>query len=205
MQHGTDGKVWIWTECAAGDSGYGRGVTRFRFANGATRQVDDVKVRFPIPGSTGNQPSVCQATNRIAIRHRVKNVPRYRIYDLDSFVAGDYTNPVADFAQTGVHPDPAVPFQGYALHGDHLYQLAGTQYDPVTNPPAERGNTYVSCLGIRTGKLIQRLRTEAGHSLEYREPEGMAVRVTPKPRLCMGFASGTLGARRFSVYDKPRG
>ncbi|MFD5011863.1 phage baseplate protein [Streptomyces chartreusis] len=203
VQHAPDGTVWIWTECAASEGGYGRGVTRFRFFPGATREVADVNVRFPIPGSTGNQPSICQATGRIAVRHRVDDVPRYRIYDLAAFVAGDYTTHLADFPQTGTHPDPTVPFQGFALHGDHLYQLAGTPYDPQSNPPAGRGDTHVSCLHIRTGEPVQRERTEAGHSLSFREPEGLAVRRTPKPWLCMGFASGAVGAREFSVYYKP--
>ncbi|MCF1594951.1 phage baseplate protein [Streptomyces muensis] len=203
VQRTTDGIVWIWTEADA-RNGYGSGVTRFRFFHGATRETGDVHVRHPIPGSTGNQPSICQATGRIAVRHRMNGVPRYRIYDLDTFVAGDYTTHVADLAQTGTHPDPTVPFQGYALHGDHLYQLAGTPYDPETNPPAGRGDTHVSCLDIRTGEVVQRRRTEAGYSLDHREPEGMAVCRTPQARLCMGFASGAVGARKFSVYYKPR-
>ncbi|MFE0257915.1 Teichoic acid biosynthesis protein C (Precursor) [Streptomyces sp. NPDC059010] len=202
VQHGSDGTVWIWTEADAKD-GYGRGVTRFRFFDGAVRTRDDVKVRHPIPGSTGNQPSVCTASRRIAVRHRVDGKPRYRIWDLADFVARDYSEPIADFAQTGAHPDPDIPFQGYALHGDHLYQLAGTAYDAKTNPPARRGNTYLSCLDIRTGRLLDRQRTEAGHSLDHREPEGLAVRQGAGGQLCLGLASGAVGQRRFSIYYKP--
>ncbi|MFE7269786.1 Teichoic acid biosynthesis protein C (Precursor) [Streptomyces sp. NPDC057623] len=203
VQHTSDGTVWIWTEADA-EGGYGRGVTRFRFADGAVRTREDVKVRHPIPGSTHNQPSLCPDSRRIAVRHRVDDKPRYRIWDLDAFVARDYSAPVADFPQTGAHPDPKVPFQGYVLHGDHLYQLAGTAYDAKTNPPAKRGNVHLSCLDSRTGRLLDRQRTEAGHSLDHREPEGLAVRRGSEPRLCLGLASGQEGARRFSVYYKPQ-
>ncbi len=202
VQHATDGTVWIWTE-ADSRGGYGRGVTRFRFVDGAVRTGEDVKIRKPIPGSTSNQPSVCTISNRIAVRHRMGGKPRYRVWDLDAFAAHDYSDPIADIPQPGAHPDPAIAFQGWALHGDHVYQLAGTAYDDSTNPPAERGNAYLSCLDLRTGKLVQRQRTGAGHSLDYREPEGLAIRPTPEPRLCLGLASGAAGARKFSIYYKP--
>ncbi|MEU1512194.1 Teichoic acid biosynthesis protein C (Precursor) [Streptomyces sp. NPDC005811] len=198
VQNAPDGTVWIWTE-ADSQGGYGQGVTRFRFVPGAVRTAADVRIRKPIPGSTNNQPSVCMTSKRLSVRYRMNGKARYRVWDLEPFVDRDYADPVADFAQTGAHPDPKIPFQGYALHGDHVYQLAGTAYDAVTNPPARRGNAYLSCLDIRTGELLQRTRTGAGQSLTYREPEGLAVRGS---RLYMGFASGTAGARRFSLYYK---
>ncbi|MBL1080387.1 Teichoic acid biosynthesis protein C (Precursor) [Streptomyces actinomycinicus] len=201
VQHDADGTVWIWTEADAA-GGYGRGVTRFRFAGGATRTPRDVRVRHPIAGSHANQPGICPATGRIAVRHRTGGTPRYRVWDLAAFTAREYGSPLADFPQTGAHPDPDVPFQGFALHGDHLYQLAGSAYDPRTNPPAGHGNTYLSCLDIRTGELIARHRTQAARSLDLREPEGLAVRHTGTPRLYVGFASGRAGARKFSIYYK---
>ncbi|MFF7972830.1 Teichoic acid biosynthesis protein C (Precursor) [Streptomyces sp. NPDC007905] len=203
VQNDPDGTVWIWTEADA-LHGYGKGVTRFRFANGATRTTKDVEVRYPIEGSRNNQPTLCTATRRMAIRYRLKNVPRYRVWDLNAFIARDYASPLADFPQTGAHPDPAVPFQGYALHGDHLYQLAGTAYNARTNPAAHHGNTYLSCLDIRTGELLASHRTGAAHTLDYREPEGLAVRHAGGPRLYIGFASGEPGARKFSLYYKPQ-
>lgn len=203
VQNDPDGTVWIWTEADA-KGGYGRGVTRFRFSDHAVRTREDVKVRHPIPGSTHNQPSVCMTSRRIAVRHRVEGEPRYRVWDLDAFVARDYSAPVADFPQTGAHPNSEIPFQGYALDGDHLYQLAGTAYDAKTNPPAKRGNAHISCLDIHTGELLDRQRTEAGHSLDHREPEGLAVRHGSGARLCLGLASGPEGKRRFSIYYKPR-
>lgn len=200
----SDGGTWIWTEADA-RNGYGRGVTRFHFKNGAVRTAADVKVRHPIADSVNNQPSVCMASGRIAVRYRdAAGRPRYRVWDLDAFTARDYGDPLADFAQTGAHPDPRIPFQGYALHRDCVYQVAGTAYDPKTNPAAKRGNTYVSCLDIRTGELLQQERTEAGYSLQHREPEGVAVRGGSEPRVYLGFASGQLGARRFSIFVKEK-
>ncbi|GAB2741960.1 Teichoic acid biosynthesis protein C (Precursor) [Streptomyces bullii] len=203
VQHAADGTVWLWTEADA-RNGYGRGVTRFRFFDGAVRSGKDVAVRHPIEGSTHNQPSVCRATHRIAVRYRLDGRPRYRIWDLDAFTARDYDRPIADLPQTGAHPDARVPFQGYALYGDHLYQLAGSAYDATTNPSDRQGNAYLSCLDIRTGALVQQQRTRAGHSLDFREPEGVAILHRPEPRLCVGFASGAPGARRFSLYYKPQ-
>ncbi|NUS27031.1 MAG: Teichoic acid biosynthesis protein C (Precursor) [Streptomyces sp.] len=202
VQNAADGKVWIWTEAEA-KGGYGQAVTRFHFVAGATRTVADVKTRKPIPGSTNNQPTVCMASERIAVRYRRKGKPRYRVWDLDAFVNRNYDHPIADIAQPDPHPDTKIPFQGYALHGDHLYQLAGTAYDPDTNPPAESGNAYLSCVDLTTGELVQRMRTVAGRSLTYREPEGLAVRHRTKKGLYLGLASGAAGARRFSLYAKP--
>ncbi|KUN28307.1 Teichoic acid biosynthesis protein C (Precursor) [Streptomyces antibioticus] len=202
VQNAADGKVWIWTEAEA-KRGYGQAVTRFQFVAGATRTVADVHTRKPIPGSTNNQPTVCMASKRIAVRYRIKGKPRYRVWDLDAFVDRDYDDPIADIAQPDPHPDPKIPFQGYALHGDRLYQLAGTAYDPATNPPAKFGNAHLSCVDLTTGELLQRMRTEAGRSLTHREPEGLAVRHRTEKGLYMGLASGTAGARRFSLYAKP--
>jgi hypothetical protein len=142
------------------------------------------------------------ASKRIAVRYRVKGKPRYRIWDLDAFVAREYDHPVADIAQPAAHPDKTIPFQGYALHRGHIYQLAGTAYDAESNPPAEHGNAYLSSVDITTGELVQRLRTEAGRSLTYREPEGVAVRRKGGTRLYLGLASGAAGERRFSLYYK---
>ncbi|MGW2518155.1 phage baseplate protein [Streptomyces sp. NPDC001617] len=203
VQHDAkDGSTWIWTEAAA-VNGFGQAVTRFHFADGATRTTADVKIRKPIADSTNNQPSVCMASKRLAIRYRDKaNKPRYRIWDLDAFTARDYDNPIADIAQVGAHPDATVPFQGYALHRDTVYQLAGTAYNTTTNPFAKKGNAYASSIDITTGKLLQQQRTEAGYTLTYREPEGVAVRGDSDAKVYLGFASGELGSRSFSIFVK---
>lgn len=197
-----DGGTWIWTEADA-ENGFGQGVARFHFSNGAVRTRSQVAVRRPVPDSINNQPSVCMTSKRIAVRYRDQaNRPRYRVWDLDAFVAGRYADPVADIAQVGVHPDPAVPFQGYALHGDVIYQVAGSAYDTGTNPVAGRGNAYLSSVSLTSGRLLQRARTVAGYQLSHREPEGVAVRATAHPKVYFGLASGAVGARRFSILVK---
>jgi hypothetical protein len=197
-----DGSTWIWTEADA-ENGYGQGVTRFHFKGGAVRTREDVKIRYPVPGSKNNQPSVCMASKRIAVRYRDSaDKPRYRVWDLDAFTAHAYEGWIADRAQVGAHPDPKIPFQGYALHGDVIYQLAGTAYDAKKNPAVKKGNAYASSIDITTGKLLQQQRTEAGYTLTYREPEGVAVRGGSDPKVYLGFASGELGARRFSIFVK---
>jgi hypothetical protein len=206
IQHDAkDGSTWIWTEADA-ENGFGQGVTRFHFKDGAVHTGADVKIRKPVPDSTNNQPSVCMASRRIAVRYRDKaNKPRYRIWDLDAFTARDYDSPIADVAQVGAHPDAKIPFQGYALHRDTVYQLAGTAYNTTTNPFAKRGNAYASSIDITTGKLLQQQRTEAGYTLTYREPEGVAVRGASDPKVYLGFGSGEAGARHFSIFVKDDG
>ena len=197
-----DGSTWIWTEADAAN-GFGQGVARFHFRNGAVRTRSQVAVRHPVPDSINNQPSVCMTSRRIAVRYRDKaNRPRYRVWDLDAFVAGHYTDPVADIAQVGAHPDPAVPFQGYALHGDVVYQVAGSAYDARTNPAAGRGNAYLSSISLPGGELLQQERTVAGYQLSHREPEGVAVRGGADPKVYFGLASGAVGSRRFSILVK---
>ena len=48
------------------------------------------------------------------------------------------------------------------------------------------------------------MATNAGGSLDYREPEGMAVyrTVAGETRLFLGFASGAAGARRANIFYK---
>ncbi|WP_434590210.1 phage baseplate protein [Streptomyces sp. A5-4] len=207
VETGPPGSAWIWTEAdarAGGTAAFGRGISRFAFVKGQTRRSTAAATSYPVAGSTANQPSVDMEFKRLAVRHRIGSRLRYRVYDLADAVQGDFTSPLHDFAQTATHPDPGVDFQGFALHGNYLYQLAGTAYGPG-NPASEHGNTHVSCTDIRTGRQVQRTRTEAGYSLDYREPEGLAVQRTAKPRLCMGLASGAVGARRYSIYYKERG
>ncbi|WP_344497722.1 Teichoic acid biosynthesis protein C (Precursor) [Streptomyces enissocaesilis] len=198
------GATWIWTETdarVADSMAFGRGITRFRFVDRQVRRGSAGPTRHPVEGSTANQPSVDMSRKRIAVRHRIGGKVRYRVFSLAHAVAGDFSKPLHDFAQAAAHPEPDIDFQGFALYGDYLYQLAGEPYGPA-NPPSGHGNTYVSCIDIRTGEPVQRTRTEAGYSLDHREPEGLAVRRTGKPRLCMGFASGEPGARRYSIYYK---
>ncbi|MBB6675697.1 hypothetical protein [Cohnella nanjingensis] len=95
-------------------------------------------------------------------------------------------------------------FQGYCAYGNYLYLLDGTSYS-ASNPSP--GNTYLTTVDLNTGTQVDRFRTQAGVSLAYREPEGMAIRLTDPNdestgQLCFGFASGAAGARKATIYYK---
>jgi hypothetical protein len=92
------------------------------------------------------------------------------------------------------------------LHGDHVYQLSGTSYTAPSgdNPPKSGGNTRVAAIDLRdAGAAISR-RTTVARTLEHREPEGLAVRLTDGPRLCVGFATGPVRGRMFTVHGLGR-
>jgi hypothetical protein len=61
----------------------------------------------------------------------------------------------------------------------------------------------VNCVSLNGGPLT-RVPTNAGGSLVFREPEGMAVyrTVAGEPRLFLGFASGEEGDRRCDAFYK---
>ncbi|GAA3364237.1 hypothetical protein GCM10017744_062210 [Streptomyces antimycoticus] len=197
--------AYLWTESDANpDSGYGRAISRFKFADGtvlASGSSSLVKHR-PVAGSTSNQPAVDMLNRRLLLRYRLDGEVRYRLMSLSGVSAGDYTAVYDDIPQTGVEDGEV--FQGFTVLGDYAYQMTGTAYtgEDGANPPSGHGNTYVSCIDLRTGELVQRARTEAAYSLSYREPEGMAVQLSSPRRLCMGFASGAAGDRKVSVYYK---
>jgi len=195
----------LWTESDANpDSGYGRAISRFAFKDGAVLDSGSsaLATHRPVAGSTSNQPAVDMLNKRLLLRYRQGGEVRYRLMSLAGVTAGDYTAVYDDIPQTGIEDGEV--FQGFTVLGDYVYQLTGTAYSDENgpNPPSGHGNAYVSCVDLRTGELVQRSRTEAGYSLDYREPEGMAVQLTSPRRLCMGFASGASGARELSVYCK---
>lgn len=195
----------LWTESDANpDSGYGRAISRFAFKDGAVLDSGSsaLATHRPVAGSTSNQPAVDMLNKRLLLRYRQGGEVRYRLMSLAGVTAGDYTAVYDDIPQTGIEDGEV--FQGFTVLGDYVYQLTGTAYSDENgpNPPSGHGNAHVSCVDLRTGELVQRSRTEAGYSLDYREPEGMAVQLTSPRRLCMGFASGASGARELSVYYK---
>ncbi|MFF7654399.1 teichoic acid biosynthesis protein C [Streptomyces sp. NPDC007983] len=199
--------AYLWTESDANpDSGFGRAISRFAYQDGAVLDNGSsaLATHRPVPGSTSNQPAVDMLNKRLLLRYRQDGQVRYRLMSLAGVTAGDYSAVYDDIPQVGVEDSEV--FQGFTVLGDYVYQLTGTAYSDENgpNPPSGHGNAQVSCVDLRTGQLVQRARTEAGYSLDYREPEGMAVQLTSPRRLCMGFASGLSGARELSVYYKPQ-
>jgi hypothetical protein len=196
---------WIWTETDRNpDSGYGRAVTRFKFTNGQTLTYGSSLTTYRAhSGSTSNTPSIDQLNNRIAIRYRHSGAVHYKVFKLSDFKNRNFT-PVHTFKQVGIGSSEV--FQGWCLHGNYVYQMTGTAYTGESggNPPSKKGNCYLSSIDVRTGQLYERKKTQAAYSLDFREPEGLAVQLSSPRRLHMGFASGKVGARKLTLYYKPQ-
>lgn len=200
---------YIWTEADANQefTGYGMAVARFAYVNGRVLDSDDSAVDklYVAPGSTSNRPSVDMRHGRLLVQYMLdENEYRYRVLDLEQAKRGDVL-PLYDIPRVGI-ADTETP-QGVALLGDYLYQMTGTHYTDENgdNPPSKHGNTYLTAVHVPTSTVVQRSRSEAAYSLDYREPEGLAIElgVSP-PRLCMGFASGATGDRKYTIYYKPQ-
>ncbi|MFI6348188.1 teichoic acid biosynthesis protein C [Streptomyces sp. NPDC050560] len=198
---------YIWTEADANpETGYGTAVARFRYADG--RVLDShgpgVHKLYVVGGSTSNRPAVDMRHRRLLVQYLLgENDYRYRVLDLDRAKWGD-TRGLYDLPRIGM-ADTETP-QGLALLGDYVYQMTGTHYtdESGTNPPSKRGDTYLSAIHLPTTRVVQRNRTEAAATLDYREPEGLAIQLgASPPRLHIGFASGVAGARTYTLcYQK---
>jgi hypothetical protein len=199
---------FIWAEAdASPETGFGTAVARFAYRDGRVLDSDawTVEKLHVVHGSTSNRPAVDMRSRRLLVQYMLEEGNyRYRVLDLDKAKWGDLT-PLYDIPRVGV-ADTETP-QGLALLGDYVYQMTGTHYtdENSTNPPSGHGDTYLSAVHLPTSRVVQRTRTEAAYSLDYREPEGLAIQLGGSPaRLCLGFASGEAGARKYTVYYKPQ-
>jgi hypothetical protein len=202
--------TYVWCEAEGvsdGTNAWGRSLGRFKFVNGQilTSGSAGVDLHRPIPAATSTTCAIDPVNNRLVMRYRLDDAPRITAYDLAAVRAGVY-RPLATVDQPAVVAPVEQPFQGYAALGRYLYLYEGAAYGkPGSVPPT--GNTYITCVDLETGAVLDRQLTKAGYSLDYREPEGMAIQLT-RPgqactaRLCMGFASGVTGARMASIYYK---
>lgn len=192
--------AYLWTETNAvsdGANAWGNRLARFKFVNGQTLTASSSALTkyAPIAGATSTTCAIDPSTKRLIMRYWVDGKARYAAYSLSALKNGTAT-PLFDIAQ----PSGLGVFQGYAAHGNYLYLLDGTSYS--TSNPAP-GNAYITCVDLRTGSKVQRSLTQAGKSLDFREPEGMAIQIAGgAPRLCLGLASGVEGARKASIFYK---
>ncbi|GAA0489299.1 teichoic acid biosynthesis protein C [Streptomyces olivaceiscleroticus] len=191
----------LWTEWDVNPaSGYGRGIARFTYApNRVLRAGDRSLATFrPQPGTTKNQPAIDTVAGRLLLRYRRRGVYRYALYDLGDFgPRGAKPEPLADVAQPPLRKGAF--YQGLALSGDYAYQLTGSPYGRG-NPASGPGNARLASIDLRTGTVLQEVRTTAGRNLSPREPEGLAVLRRGGDRLVAGFTSGKVNRRRFSLY-----
>ena len=196
--------TYLWTETDSNpSSGYGRAITRFPYAAGATLTYgeSDLVVHRPVPGSTSNQPYVDQENRRLIVRHRVSGTPRFAIFDLDAAIAGDF-DPIHSIDQ--YVGEEGETFQGFCLHRDRVHQSTGSHYtdEDGSNPPSGGGNAYLATIDAATGDLVTRTKNVVAPDLYYREPEGMAILPGRSPRRVIGLASGPEGARKFSLFHR---
>ncbi|MGW4126979.1 phage baseplate protein [Amycolatopsis japonica] len=178
---GTDS--YIWMECDSDDptsAGRGTALARFKFVNGGTPSVKKFL--------TGSDTITCATdpiNKRIAVRRKENGKMFYSVYPLASAAAGNFSSPLAHFAQPALSTVP-VTFQGYTIYGQYLYTLDGTGHADPTDI-----NSYVTCIDMNTGTVKSRALTKAGQSLVFREPEGLGIyrSLAGETRLYMGFGS----------------
>ncbi|MFI1014285.1 teichoic acid biosynthesis protein C [Streptomyces sp. NPDC020965] len=190
-------------------SGRGKNICRFKYvdAQSLTNTSPQLQKHTPVPGSTHNTVNIDPVYGRLVHRFKLDGEMRYRVHDLDKARQGIWNDYVADIQE----PDPFVgvprpPYQGYAVAGSYLYMLFGASYSD-TNPPGGGGNAHLVSVNLKTGDIDTKFHTKAGHSLIFREPEGLSIRI-PNPAtpdvfdLGMGFACGEQGARTVTIYIK---
>jgi hypothetical protein len=193
---GSSAYLWTETDGVSSDgSSRGTRLCRFRFVNGQTLTTSSSALTkySPVAGATNTTCTIDPSTGRLVMRYWDGGSFRFAVFSLASVKAGS-PQMLHDIAQ----PGGLGTFQGYAAYGNFVYILTGNSYD-ISPPP---GNTYLTCLDLRTGDQVQRARSVAGKSLNFREPEGMGIQiVSGAPRLCLGLASEP-GPRLASIFYK---
>lgn len=185
----------LWIEGEANSNGYGTVLKQVPWQHGATMDRDDPHARthHPVPEALEYTCAIDHRHGRMALRYHTDAGKRLAIVPLSQMLRGETPERIADFAQ----PEGLGTFQGYALDGDDLYTIDGNSYSD-TNP--HPGNTYLSRIDCRTGELVERVHSLTADSLDFREPEGLAIGPLRQPRLYLGFASGGAGDRRSNLY-----
>jgi receptor-binding protein len=195
--------AYIWVETLTSASGFGTQIARFRFedfAHGATLSptTTGVEIYKPRPTYGSKSIAVDSAYNRASLRYRLdSNTARFDLFDLDSFASHSYTAlcSVTLDDTTSFPGSPKPTFQGHTSHGSYLYLLTGTH---------DTDNMMIWAFDWNTGKLADSFLTEAGKSLSWREPEGMAVwqSASGTYHLTFGIATGATGARKAAIFYK---
>ncbi|MGW4896462.1 phage baseplate protein [Kitasatospora sp. NPDC004240] len=221
----TGKEVHLWVEAASVANskgiGFGTRIARVRFVHDSVVTSSTIPVHDPVPGSLYNAVAVDPVYDRLVHRYQLDGRFRYRVHDLALARLGVWTAPLAEIEEPAVvapvidaaYGSPS--FQGFTAAGRYLYMLHGDPYgttEPsnggtlVVSRPGT-GNTFVSAVDLLTGQLVKTSMSRAAIDLEYREPEGIAIRL-PDPanpavfELAFGFASGPAGARVATVYLK---
>ncbi|MET7721563.1 phage baseplate protein [Streptomyces mirabilis] len=199
---GVGSSTYLWTEVDANANGYGARLARFKFTSGtALSNTSSALTKYtPVATATEHTCSIDPVNNRLIVRYNLSDGKHIAVYDLADATNGDFSSPLADFKQPSL-PTLSPTFQGYTAYGTYLYQLTGTAYD------ASGGvvNSEITCVDMNTGTIVQGpVLTKAGETLDFREPEGLAIyqTVAGEVRLFLGFASGAAGDRRSNLFYK---
>jgi hypothetical protein len=194
--------AYLWTEVDAvsdGTNAWGNKLGRFKFVSGTTlaHTSSSIAKYSLVAGADRTTCNVDMANGYLIMRYRVSGSFRFALYNLASVKAGG-TTALCDIAQ----PSGLGTFQGFTSYGSFMYVLTGDAYNTSTNPSP--GDTFITILNLNDGTQTDRQQTNAGTTLTYREPEGMAVYSSGSTRrLCFGFATQvTSGNRLACVYYK---
>lgn len=157
-----------------------------------------------VAGADRTTCNVDMANGYLTMRYRINGAFRFGVFELAKVKQGSYSS-VADV------PQPALQysFQGFASFGSYLYTLEGSAYG-TSGSVEPTGNTYITCVNLNNGAVVDRQLTKAGYTLPFREPEGMAIQIPDMSnpnaaRLCFGFAStvsSTDNSKLASIYYK---
>jgi hypothetical protein len=202
----SDGKTYIWLSFDAvqqpiGQNGHGRRLCRIPFVDGAIIDPEDVPAAQAFEAFTGltsTTPGLDLVNNRITVAHSQGSGTTYTVFDLTAFKAKDYSSPLYSFARPSYEN-----FQGWTAFGNYVYQQHGTAYDETTNPgpPDGNGNAFWIVIDMRTGNVVDRVDNNWGLTLDFREPEALAVFDLPGgPQFTFAFAIGDTGARQVALY-----
>ncbi|WP_147915235.1 teichoic acid biosynthesis protein C [Ruania zhangjianzhongii] len=189
------GGLDLWVEGEANQNGYGTVLKQVPWQHDAVLDRDDpqAKTHRPVPEALEYTCAIDHRHRRMALRYHTDAGKRLAIVPLAEMLRGEVPERIADFPQ----PEGLGTFQGYALDGEDLYTIDGNSYSD-TNPYP--GNTYLSRIEWRTGELVERVHNLTADSLDFREPEGLAIGPNRRPWLHLGFASGETGDRRSNLY-----
>ena len=196
--------TYLWTEANCKSNGYGERLARFKWSKGETIDVgssSDEATKFkPFADSTNIICNINGLDQSLVCRYSCTQGKCLAAFDIAKANQGDFSNPLYNVPQPELN-GRSDTFQGYVAFGSYIYILSGT------SNAVNGGNldSEVTSVDVNTGKIHQGpVFTQAGKSLEFREPEGMGVYTTAagEPRLFLGFASGKAGDRRSNLFYK---
>ncbi|OJJ03372.1 hypothetical protein ASPVEDRAFT_42882 [Aspergillus versicolor CBS 583.65] len=200
-------ETYIWSETDAAKSGYGTALWRFKFEDGKTldSSKDDRERIKPLDDKfERGTATIDPVYERFVARYQYKGKMNIAVWPLDDAKEGNFSSPLVDWEIPNVKDDLGAMTgvnQGYAVYGQYLYILTGESYEASGG----KLNSEVLSMDLNTGELVQGpVVTKAGSTLEFREPEGLAIYKTEdgEARLFLGFSSGKAGDRRSNLFYK---